>query len=119
MRLFLTLIYLAFNAVFVQAQTDTLIDESTYEIISRHPNGQAKYLGQFEEDCSGNKHTRHGKFLTYNRRGVLKKKEFYFYNGRHNRKILGLKHGWWGFFGRQSKYFFGIKRYTVIVDPCF
>ncbi len=80
-----------------QAQTDTLIGESRYEIIDRHSNGKVKHVGQFSEDCVGNKHKKHGNFLTFNSSGKQTKKELYFYDKKHNKKILGLKHGWYGF----------------------
>jgi len=106
-------------AVIGQSQSDTLIETIKYEIIDRYSNGKVKHVGQFAEDCQGNKHKRHGNFLTYDKNGVEIKKELYFYDKKHNRKILGLKHGWWGFYGRQTKYFIGVKKIAVITDPCF
>jgi hypothetical protein len=103
----------------VKSQSDTLIGETTYKIIERHQNGKIKQVGQFAADCENDVMKKHGYFITYNEKGGIVKQELYFYNERQNRKILGLKHGWWGFYGMQKKYFLGITRAIVIVDPCF
>ncbi len=102
-----------------KSQADTLIGESKYEIIDRHSNGKVKHLGQYADDCNGQKRTKHGEFLTFKSNGILTKREHFFYDKKHNKKILGLRHGWWGSYVRQTKYFLGIKRFTVCVDPCF
>lgn len=90
-----------------------------YTVIERHENGSIKKVGQFGDDCVGNKNKKHGTFLTFDKDGNQLKKEIYFYDNKRNKRILGLKHGWWGFYGRNDKYFLGIRRITVITDPCF
>lgn len=117
-KLFFTL-FLFLNLL-VKAQLDTLIGEIKYKITERYKNGKVKQVGQFAADeCLDNVIKKHGYFITYNKDGVIIKQKLYFYNERQNRKILGLKHGWWGFYGMQKKYFLGITRSIVIVDPCF
>ena len=117
-KILTTIIFLSITVI-GQSQSDTLIDSIKYEIIDRYSNGKVKYVGQFADDCLANKHKRHGYFLTYNKNGVQVNKALYFYDKKHDRKILGLKHGWWGFYGRQTKYFLGAKKIVVITDPCF
>jgi hypothetical protein len=90
-----------------------------YTVIERHKNGRIKKVGQFGDDCVGNKDKKHGTFLRFDKDGNQLRKEIYFYDNKRNKRILGLKHGWWGFYGRNDKYFFGIRRITVITDPCF
>lgn len=115
----LTLLIFLSIATTGRAQSDTTIEKEKYEIIDRYSNGKVKHVGQFAEDCQGNKHKKHGIFLTFSESGKQTKKEVYFYDNKHNRKILGLKHGWWGFYGRETKYFLGIRKVVVITDPCW
>jgi len=95
------------------------IDGLLYTVIARHENGNLKKVGQFGDDCVGNKNKKHGTFLTFDKNGNQLKKELYFYDNKRNKRVFGLKHGWWGFYGRNDKYFLGIKRISVIADPCF
>jgi len=95
------------------------IDGILYTVIERHENNRIKKVGQFGDDCMGNKDQKHGTFLTFDKNGRQLKKELYFYDNKRNKRIFGIKHGWWGFYGRNDKYFLGIKRITVITDPCF
>ncbi|MBL7888442.1 MAG: hypothetical protein JNL24_02755 [Bacteroidia bacterium] len=108
---------------------DKNVDDSTndkihiqgilYTVIERHENGSIQKVGQFGDDCVGNKNKKHGTFLTFDKDGNQLKKETYFYDNKRNKRILGLKHGWWGFYGRNDKYFLGIRSISVITDPCF
>lgn len=102
----------------ILCQTDTSIENRDFTIIERYNTGKVKFVGQFGEDCLGNKHQKHGRFILFNKHGRRTSEKIYFYNKRRNKKILGLKHGWWGF-GYETKYFLGSKRYSRIMDPCF
>lgn len=95
------------------------IDGILFTVITRHENGNIKKVGQFDEDCFGNKNKKHGIFLTFDKNRNQIKKELYFYDNKRNKKIFGLKQGWWGFYGRNNKYLLGIKIISVINDPCF
>jgi hypothetical protein len=99
-------------------QKDTTIDEEDYTIIARFNSGKVKSIGQFGQGCSDTLIHKHGKFITYNEKGEILKERVYFYDSRVNKRILGLKQGWWGFYGF-TKYFLGIVRARVITDPCF
>lgn len=102
------------------AQNDTTIGENHFEIIKRYINGKAKTVGQFGTDCVGNKHRKHGLFIKFNDKGEISWERYYFYNKRRNRKIFGLKHGWWGFYLHNQKYFLGKRVGSIhVVDPCF
>lgn len=101
-------------------QTDITIDDRSYKIIERYENGSIKEIGQFGTDCTGDNLRKHGYFIWYDETGKETKKRLYFYGQRRNRKFLGLKQGWWGWYGRTEKYFLGIRvTKPVIVDPCF
>ena len=117
MRVFILL--LGFLSLQVFAFEDTLINEEYYLIIERYDNGTVKEIGQFMSSCVADRMEKCGYFHSYNRKGEIKKSRIYFYGKRHNKKILGIKYGWWGLWGRQDKYFLGFKSKTVIVDPCF
>ena len=100
-------------------QVDTTIDGKYYEIVKRFENGKVKTVGQFDTDCAGNNHRKHGLFISYNKIGKEINRKWYFYDHPRNRKFLGLKVGWWGFYLWNYKYFLGIKVRQEIVDPCF
>jgi hypothetical protein len=103
----------------ISNKNDTTIDGLQYTVLKRFPNGQVHKICQFQTDCLGNKNRKHGYQITYNGTGKELKSEVYFYDQRRNRKFLGLKLGWWGFYLFNYKYFLGIKTKTIIVDPCF
>ncbi|MCH2235695.1 MAG: hypothetical protein MK078_15755 [Crocinitomicaceae bacterium] len=98
---------------------DTLINEEYYLILERYENGTVKKVGQFMPSCFADRQEKCGYFHSYKKDGKIKNTQIYFYGKRHNKKILGIKYGWWGLWGLQEKYFLGFKSKIVIVDPCF
>jgi hypothetical protein len=116
---FITLSVFLFSfELFAQNSKDTTINTIKFQIRSRFSNGKIKSVGQFGKDCSFTI-TRHGSFLYFDRQGNIKKTEEFRDGNRINYKVMGLKHGWWGWYGKTTKYFFGIKRFSVMSDPCF
>ena len=91
------------------------INGRIYEYIERYKNGNVKFVGQFVNfcNCEHQTHAKHGIFLTFNRKGKQTKKKFYSCNAKYNKKILGIKYGWWGGWHFGEKYFLGIKIETV------
>lgn len=118
MKSFLLIVALLVGSqVFSQHLKDTLIDGKKFEITKRYKNGHVKSAGQFFQDCADTI-VRNGEFLKFNTRGKVTKMKFYCNDHRFNRRILGLKHGYWGC-STTTKYFFGIKRSTTMSSPCF
>jgi|SRR5690554_1843747 len=102
------------------SQTDTIIDKRTYEIIERHDDGKSKLIGQFSTNCSDDTLRKHGYFIEFDEKGNKVSKKLCFFDEIRNRKLLGLKHGWWGWYGLTQKYFMGFKvTKPYLVDPCF
>ena len=101
--------------------SDTTIENQKFKIIRRFNLGQVRLVGQFGELCSGDEIVKQGHFISYNRNGKQIHNTFYCYGHNRNRRVLGLKHGWWGgcYGGREKKYFLGIGKFTVISVPCF
>ena len=108
--------------MFVQSsfcQTDTTINNLTYLIKERYENGQAKVIGQYSTNCIDTIQQKHGYFIKYDQDGTEIKRELYFFNEKRNKKILGIKYGWWGWYGMTTKYIFGFATKKHIADPCF
>ena len=102
------------------SQTDTTIDNNTYEIIEKFNNGKIKQIGQFHTNCLDDTLRKHGYFIFFDEDGNEIDKKLYFYDKERNRKVLGLKHGWWGWYGITRKYFLGISiSKPFSVSPCF
>lgn len=118
-RFLLYLVALLISVATAGAQTDTMINGQEFKIIDRHRNGAVKQVGQFGTGCRGRKTRKHGTFIYYNRSGNEIRRKVYFFDSRRFRRVLGLKHGWWGFYGLTTQYFFGVKRQALIIDPCF
>jgi len=121
-KYFLTLSILLFciNLSFGQNDTTITIDDRIYSIIERYDNGQLKYIGQFNTTCTDETLRKHGYFIKFDINGNEIYKKLYFFDEERNRKVLGLKHGWWGWYGKTEKYFLGIRTtHPYIVDPCF
>ncbi|HSZ25784.1 MAG TPA: hypothetical protein VK766_08710 [Cytophagaceae bacterium] len=121
MHLFTVLVFnlLSFNGSPAgNYEADTLIDGLRYEIITRYRNGAIRKIGQFSPDCIGHKHTRLGRFITYNPKGKAVRWRYYFYNRPWNIKVMGVKFGWWGFFPLQDYYIFSVAIHHRIIDPC-
>jgi hypothetical protein len=114
----IAIIFFYLNVSF--SQKDTTINERIYTIIEIHSNGNLKYIGQFNTTCIEETIRKHGYFIQFDFEGNEIKKQLYFFDEERNRKVLGLKHGWWGWYGLTQKYFLGISTtHPVIVDPCF
>ena len=116
----LTILLVVFCDCNCIGQTDTAIGTNTYRIIERHENGNLKLIGQFGWGDPSDQLKKHGSFVRFNKRGKEIKRKLYFFDERRNRKLFGLKHGWWGWYGITTKYFLGIRvTKPVIVDPSF
>ena len=111
---------LGISATSASAQDDTLINDVTYTVLKRFPANQVKSVGQFAMYCGDTVSRKHGSFITFDAHGNEKRRTLYFYDAKRNRKFLGLKHGWWGWYGSTEKFFLGIRSAgPYIVDPCF
>lgn len=120
MKFIIIFAFFFITSPFSYGQGDTLIDERIYTILERYENGKVKYIGQYNTNCADDKLRKHGYFIRFNIDGFEIEKKLYFYNQERNRKKMGLKHGWWGWYGKTEKYFLGIRvTKPVIVDPCF
>lgn len=96
------------------------VSNQTLQVVQRYGNDSVKKAGKFGDDCLGKEHRKHGSFISFNKKGKIKKVRYYFFDQRRNAYILGLKHGCWGFYGINDRYFLGIKlKMSRIVDPCF
>ena len=101
-------------------QKDTTINNRTYSILERYDSGQLKYIGQFNTTCLDDTLRKHGYFIKFDSIGNEIDRTLYFFDEERNRKILGLKHGWWGWYGITVKYFLGVRvTRPILVDPCF
>lgn len=114
----LTLLFISSNSQGL-CQSDTTIDNLIYTVIERYDNGNAKLVGQYGYGCLDSTKKKHGFFLEFDQNGKEKNRELYFLNQKRNKKILGIKYGWWGWYGITTKYFIGIRTRRYITDPCF
>ena len=101
------------------AQKDTVIDDMSFEIIKRFPNGKCKEVGQYVTNCSDSGKNKTGLFITFNKHGKQVRKRWYAHNRRICRRIFGLKQGWDGIYGPVRKYFLGFVIKCEMIDPCF
>ncbi|MDB5283241.1 MAG: hypothetical protein JWO06_2316 [Bacteroidota bacterium] len=90
-----------------------------YEITQRFKDGAVKQVGEFSTNCIGEKHRKHGYFISYNKQGRETSRKIYFYDHRRNKKFLGIKIGWWGFYLENDFYVLGVITKRRIIDPCF
>jgi hypothetical protein len=116
-RLLFIVFLLVGSRAFSQHLKDTLIEGRKFEITQRYKNGKVKMAGEFYKGCADTI-VRNGESLKFNTRGKVTKMKFYCNDHRFNRRILGLKHGYWGC-STTTKYFFGINRFTTMSSPCF
>lgn len=111
---------LLFSFAECSGQTDTTRNDHSFTILEQYANGDLRLIGQFATNCADDILRKHGYFITFDQEGNETRKELYFFGNKRNRTFLGLKHGWWGWYGKTEKYFLGIRtRQPVIVDPCF
>ena len=120
MRYFFTSYILFICIQFSFGQNDTTINERSYKILETYNDGSLKYIGQFHKTCSDDSLRKHGYFIHLDSDGNEIKRKLYFFDEDRNRKVLALKYGWWGWYGKTEKYFLGIRTtHPVLVDSCF
>lgn len=106
-------------SISLNAQSDTIYQGQTYQIVKRYPSGEVKVIGNYQVSCDGKEEKKHGKFLKLKKNGSIEKQKIFFYGDRRDQRCFGSKNGVWGFYGLNTKYFIGIKWGEYIVHPCF
>lgn len=101
------------------SQSDTTINKLSFTVLERYENGKAKEIGQFGTTCSDTIQRKHGYFISFDETGKEINKTLYFFDDRRNKKFLGVKYGWWGWYGMTTKYWMGVKTKMYMTDPCF